>query len=176
MFSKKCNIKMKKSLPFFFKESRLFETKPSLFLKEQKNEEGSMLIDEMASLLVMVFVFVMVLVYISYTQMIQTKMVIDNKAKEYLYAMEEEGYLTTTLKNEMKSELEALGCNVVSFTGTTVTQVEYGKGIKLYCKVTFPNPLYKNLSSEKHGGGIFTMIGLTDTITYEIKMSSTSKW
>ena len=147
---------------------------PSFSLLNKK-EHGSLLMDELGVFLVLMFCIVMILTYASYTKIIQNKMTIDNKVKEYLYVLEEEGYLSSAKQAQMKTELENLGITIHDFVGTTTSQVEYGTKVRLKCKVSFSNQLYEQLSGEKHQH-LFTIIGLSPTITHQVDMTSTSKW
>lgn len=144
----------------------------------KKKEDGDM-IDMMGSVLVLIFVFGMVLAYFSYSKMIQMKMSIDNIAKEYLYQMEESGQFTTAMQNSMKAELQALGCTVNNFTGTSPTgstQAGYGSVITLKCSVTFPNPLYTNLGTASHTGTFdFVTIATNAKITYTVERKSVAR-
>lgn len=145
----------------------------------KKKEDGDM-VDMMGSVLVLIFVFGMVLAYFSYSKMIQMKMSIDNIAKEYLYQMEESGQFTTAMQNSMKAELQALGCTVNNFTGTSptgATQAGYGSVITLKCSVTFPNPLYTNLGTASHTGTFdFVTIATNANITYTIERKSVARY
>lgn len=52
-------------------------------------------------------------------------------AREYIFRMESSGYLSSTDKDSLESELTALGVYDISFDGTTMTQVPYGSTITL---------------------------------------------
>lgn len=177
----------KKRLPYRVKNSE----KCSQILS--KKESGSLVIDELGSLLVMAFVFAMLLAYVAYSKQVQMKLAIDNVAKEYLYQMEQEGYLSNEMMNLMTEDLVLIGVKreSISFAGTShmdTNQAAYGDIITLRCSVTFDNPLYTLLSVEKHSNGqeynpqtnasgtFFTIAGLNPTITYNINMPATAKW
>lgn len=141
--------------------------------KENLTEEGN-IIDQLGSIIVMVFVFAMILANAAYGKTVQMKLSIDNIAKEYLYAMEQNGILDADNKNNMVSDLADIGVTVVDdFAGSTVEkQAAYGDKVKLICHVQFENPLY----SVFENGVVVTIPGFVQTIDYEINMSATSKW
>ena len=143
-----------------------------------KKEQGTVLADELGSLLVIAFMFAILLAYAGYSKMVQMKLSIDNVSKEYLYQMEQDGYLSEEMKGFMIEDLKLLGIyeDSISFEETTETQVAYGDRVTLNCSVTFANPLYDLLSADRHGESLFSVIGLKKTVTYKISMSATAKW
>jgi len=141
----------------------------------KKKESGSMLIDEIGSLLVLVFMIAMILAYAGYSKSVQTRLSIDSIAKKYLYQMEAQGYLSTNMQADMTNDMAGIGVTIENFSGTSHTAVQagYGDKITLGCTLSFDNPLYSFFTVEK--GGLFSAI-IEDTIEYSINMSSTAKW
>lgn len=153
--------------------------KKLLWKRISGKEDGSSLgVDLCACLMVFIFSFGMILAYLSYTQAAQMKMQIDNVAKEYIYKLEETGMFDNTMKNGLKTSLEACGCTVdmTTFQTNASTQVDYGKEVRYQVTVSFPNPLYQRLGGEVHGESIVTVMGLKPMITYTIERRSTSRW
>lgn len=164
----------------------------------KKKEKGSFVVDELSCFLVTAFMFAMILAYASYAKMVQMRLAIDNVAKEYLYQMEQEGYLSNEMMLLMKKDLKCIGVKEesVDFSETShmvANQAAYGDKIVLCCTVSFDNPLYDLLSIQKHSNGeeynvnsdgtltnpegtMFTIGGLNPTITYKVRMSATAKW
>lgn len=160
------------------------------------NKEAGNIIDELGSIIVIAFMFAMVLAYAGIAKLAEMKLGIDNVAKEYLYIMEEEGYLSTDEEESLTNDLVSLGVDEDSldFSGTDTSQVAYGDQVTLYFTGTFDNPLYDLLSSDKHSYDgeayelnadgspvdsnrtMFTIAGLSEKITFTINFSSTAKW
>lgn len=171
-----------------------YKMKPRFFRKEL----GSMVIDELSCILVMGFMFAMIFAYTGYSKMVQTRLAIDNVAKEYLYQMEQVGYLSSEMEHLMAEDLALIGVdkNTIDFSRTShkeTNQAAYGDIVTLNCVVTFDNPLYSMLSVEKKSNGreytldnngnptnpegtMFTVAGLNPKITYTVNMSATAKW
>lgn len=139
--------------------------------KKTQTEEGN-IIDQLGSIIVMVFIFAMILANAAYGSSVQKRLNIDNVAKTYLYIMEQNGYLSEEDETNMTNELASLGVSVVSFEGTTKTQVAYGDRVTLQCKVEFQNPLY----SVFENGAVVNLPGFPSTISYNIYSTATSKW
>lgn len=58
-------------------------------------------------------------------------------AREYLLLMETEGYLTPADQASLQTELESYGLYNIDFTGTTVTEANYGDRIYLRISGTY---------------------------------------
>ena len=140
----------------------------------RKTEDGNA-IDMLGSAFVLLFMIVLVLAYSSFAKLSQQRMAIDNIAKEYLYAMEEHGYMSSEEMAGMTADLAAIGVTASSFAGTDIVQVTYGERVHLVCTTNFENPVYRFFSSDRQTG-LFAMAGLPDIITYEVDMSATAKW
>lgn len=147
--------------------------------------EAGNIVDQLGSLLVMLFMFVMVMVFAAYSKSAMMRISIDNITKEYLYQMEQYGCLTTEMQAAMRQELRDIGVDygtngeTISFEGTSNLgdhQATYGDRVTIVCTMTFPNPIYEVVSSEKKGNMLFTVAGIPRTISYTSKMSATSKW
>lgn len=167
-------------------------------MKGKKMEQGNLIVDQLSSIIVMAFMFAMLLAYVSSSKLVQMRLAIDNIAKEYLYQMEQKGLLTGEMMGFMKDDLAAIGIyeDSIVFDGTShtgTTQAAYGDKVTLKCTVTFPNPIYTLLSAETRGNGrpyeldengnptnpegtMFTLGGISPTITYTANMSATAKW
>lgn len=59
---------------------------------------------------------------------------IENIANEYLLRMESKGYLNSQDEIDLKQELKDVGVENIDLTGTTRTNIGYGKTIKLRVK------------------------------------------
>ena len=128
---------------------------------------------------VMLFVFIMMLATISFTQAMMVKIECNSVARKYLGVMEQNGYLSETMKDSMKEELEKLYMDgeektvtVLGFSKedntvqTTSSQVPYGREVVLYCRIEYKNKVINpfELTTKKEG------------IVFEIYMSSSAKW
>lgn len=149
-----------------------------------KRKENGNAIDLIASVFVVAFIFALILSYACYGKTVQERLAIDNIAKKYLYRMEENGYMLPAEKDMMVADLGRIGATVeengwtvTTSSGTYVTdesQVTYGDTVTLACKVKFPNPFYQTFGT---AGAFFRMNRYTEEyVSYEIVMSSTSKW
>lgn len=58
-------------------------------------------------------------------------------AREYILLMETEGYLNSADQTSLRVELESYGLYNVSFSGTTVGEVDYGERIYLSINGTY---------------------------------------
>jgi hypothetical protein len=155
-----------------------------LLNKLKKRESGSM-ISHLAGVFMMVFIFVMILVMAAYGRIVQIRIAVDTTCKSYLYIMEQHGYLDdrdgNNLAQALKNDLIANGCTSVDLTGTDTYsasgQVAYGDKLHLIANVTFHNPLYDWVSTERMGSfSWFTVMGIPEEITYNVDMPATSKW
>lgn len=150
------------------------ETETPNLIKKQKSKEDGNFIDMMGSLFIMVFIFALILAFAAFGSMVRTRLAIDNNAKEYLYQMEQSGFLSSTLKDQFKNNLEGLGCTNVVIDATS-DKVPYGSSIKLGYECEYPNPLYKYISEEKNGNAMgFGIIGISQTIHYKNTMTATA--
>ena len=144
----------------------------------RKKEYGT-IIDELSSLLVMLFMTVLILVYAAYGKTVQSKLSIDNVAKSYLNKMEQDGYLSNTDMRLLEEDMEEVGAKVVEGTwgDTTSTQVKYGDIVTITGDVTFPNPIYEIMTNtDGSPKRILFFINVPPTIKYHIKMSATAKY
>jgi len=126
--------------------------------------------DMIGSLFVVLFVFMMLFVYIGVSKSVSKKLACDNIAKTYLYRMEANGYLTTGTGSdyeEMRERFEEIGVSITDI-GTTKVQVPYGKVVTLNILAEFPNPLTETVNLD--------LLGIKETIKYEIKLEATAKW
>lgn len=150
------------------------ETETPETIKKNMEKENGNFIDMMGSLFIMVFIFILILVFTAYGSMVRSRLAIDNNAKEYLYQMEQSGFLSSTLKTQFKNNLEGLGCTNVKIDATS-DKVPYGSSIKLGYECEIPNPLYKYIAEEKKGNAMgFGMIGISPTIHYKNTMTATA--
>lgn len=142
-------------------------------LKSNGQEKGN-IIDQLGSIIVMAFVFAMILAFAAYGKIVLMKLAVNNTAKEYLYKMEQNGYMSDDDQKEMTAKLEERGITVQEdgFTGTTSSQVPYGDQVVLMCKVEFTNPLYSVFKE----GSYIVIPGFPDKLTYDVSLSATSKW
>lgn len=149
--------------------------------KDRKNSihtEQANVIDQLGTIFVVAFVFALILAYSAYGKLVQERLAIDNVAKEYLYRMEEKGYLTSDDKILLEEDMESIGVKEIQFTSssgvsTTETQVAYGDKVTLALNVEFINPLYATFSTE---GAMIKIFGFEKNISYDVIMSSTAKW
>ncbi len=141
--------------------------------KEQRYEKGN-IIDELGCILIIAFIFALILVFSSYGKATQLHLEINNIAKEYLYKMEETGYLSEEDEAALKANMIAIGATeIVVEATTTTTQVPYGGKVTLAMNVTMTNPLYSTFGKDS---SMFHIGGFSETLTYPVCMSSTSKW
>ena len=160
------------------------ETELEWFVSPLRKREDGNIIDQMGSCIVMLMIFAMIIAMVSYGKLTNMRLAIDGTVRNFLYIEEQEGYLsgvgsTTPQQNAaaLTSSLRQVGCTSVAINpATTQTQVGYGEPVVLDVTVKFPNPIYTNLSSERHPHAWFTVPGLPREITYRIVYSSTSRW
>lgn len=148
-----------------------------------KRFEDGNVIDQIGSIIVVAFIFCLILAYSAYGKITQERLSINNVAKEYLYKMEEIGYMSTEDFANFKDDMAAIGAIVnaasVSELGaqgvqTDDTQVTYGDKVTLAFNVEFENPFYSIFTKE--GGSLFRIMGFDEKISYDVIMSSTAKW
>lgn len=148
-----------------------------------KRFEDGNVIDQIGSIIVVAFIFCLILAYSAYGKITQERLSINNVAKEYLYKMEEIGYMSTEDFANFKDDMAAIGATVnaasVSELGaqgvqTDDTQVTYGDKVTLAFNVEFENPFYSIFTKE--GGSLFRIMGFDEKISYDVIMSSTAKW
>ena len=147
-----------------------------------KKEQGNV-IDYLGSLFVVAFIFVMILAYAAYGKVTQQRLAIDNCAKEYLYRMEEYGFIAKDAASvvghsptiaELVDSYEAIGVEaVVDEANTTVSQVGYGDPVTLTLTATFDNPLFTTFGDED---SMFSILGFDEKLAYNVSISSTAKW
>ena len=137
-------------------------------------------IDQIGSILVVVFIFALILAYSAYGKLTQERLAVDNVAKEYLYKMEEYGYLRSEDEDAMVLAMESVGAEVVSFGDTTRekesasdAQVTYGDQVILDLTLSYPNPFFNVFSSDN---AWIKILGFEEDIQYHIRMSATAKW
>ena len=138
----------------------------------QTKEKGNV-IDQIGSILVMAFIFVMLLAFAAYGRMTQVRLEYNNIAKEYLYLMEQNGYLRAEDKTLLVDDFANAKANVVIEPDTTEVQQTYGDKVTLHLTVTFQNPLYTVFSTD---GAMFNIFGFNPDLVYEIKKTTTTKW
>lgn len=155
--------------------------------------ENGNIIDNLSAIIVMVFVFAVLYAFISYGKCVMIKLKADNITKEYLYKMEEWGYLRAEDEKALKDALTEAGFTNISINTNVPIgkQVAYGDKVELTITVSVRNPVYEVLGAEPRGGEftldkngyptnaggtMFTKAGLSPIITFSITMSSTSKW
>ncbi len=147
--------------------------------KNIRIEEGN-IIDCLAAILIVFFIFAMILAYSAYGKITQERLLIDQRAKEYLYRMEEYGYIKegdpdeshAPSTNELIQELADMGVTVTIDDATTTEQAGYGDKVTLAFNSVFPNPLFVTFGQ----ASMFKILGFNNTISYFVTMSSTAKW
>ena len=162
---------------------------PFIFQRVQNKDlyEGGNIIDQMGSLIVMMFCFALIFAMICYGKMVEMKLSIDEVCKTYLYQMEQEGCLTNDKQQEMVDDLTNIGVRAssISLTGTTnlgeINQAAYGDTMNLICSVKFTNPLYTMLARETKGDDpnlpfVIESGVLSPEISYTADMTATAKW
>lgn len=145
-----------------------------------KRLEYGNVIDQIGSILVVVFIFALILAYSAYGKLTQERLAVDNVAKEYLYRMEEYGYLRSEDEDAMVAAMESVGAKVVSFGDTTRekesgsdVQVTYGDQVVLDLTLSYPNPFFNVFSSDN---AWIKILGFEKEIQYHVRMSATAKW
>ncbi len=148
--------------------------KGEAFLKKARHREEGNIIDQLGAIIVMGFIFALLLVYAAYVKSVQMKLRIDNVSKEYLYVMEQEGYLSDANLANLVADLEAEEVAVTNgFAGTTFDQVPYGDQVVLTYECEFTNPLFKTFGQDD---SMFHIPGFEQMNTYDVWMSATAKW
>ena len=160
-----------------------------------KKEKGNM-IDNMASILVMIMIFVMITAMVSYGRLVMIKLSVDNTVRNYLYISEQQGYLSPDDIANMTRQLAVtldIREDAVDTSGTTITQVPYGDPVSVVVTVNFTNPLFKNLGITASNGRSREWFGIESTnptknygakkiaktlasITYTTSYTSTARW
>lgn len=154
-------------------------------LKKVNTERGNF-VDNMGVLFVMAFVFALLLAFISYAKMIQMKLDVDHIAKQYLYIMEQYGYLPSDINGNteqtIKEALAKAGCDPDSFVlNKSVTQygsfkqVEYGDSVSFCFYVKGKNPLYTYLHGNPEDNWFFQQ-WINQYVDINVHVTSTSKW
>lgn len=156
------------------------------FFNPMRLEKGNV-IDQIGSILVVAFIFCLILAYSAYGKITQERLAINNVAKEYLYKMEEIGYMSPEDFQNFKDDMSNIGVTVVGADGSTdasvltaqgeqtdYNQVTYGDTVTLAFTVQFENPFYTIFTKE--GGSLFNIMGFEENISYDVVMSSTAKW
>ena len=136
--------------------------------------EPANIIDELGSIFVMIFIIALILVFTSYGKLTQQRLAINNIAKEYLYKMEETGYLSVDDMVKMETDMKEIGVTELTFGPETDTQqVTYGDSVTLAFHVVFPNPLFSTFSQED---SYIKILGFDPDLGYDVNISSTAKW
>ena len=147
-----------------------------------KRLEYGNVIDQIGSILVVAFIFALILAYSAYGKLTQERLAVDNVAKEYLYKMEEYGYLRSEDEANLESDMSAVGATITDYGETTRengaahaddVQVTYGDQVILDLTLTYPNPFFNVFSSENSW---IKVMGFEEMIEYKIRMSATAKW
>lgn len=161
-------------------------------LSLNKMEDGN-IVDNLTVIIIMVFVFAVLFAFISYSKCVMIKLNADSITKEYLYKMEEWGYLKPEDKEALIKDLENAGFTVnrIETNIPVGKQAAYGDKVVLTITVSIQNPVYEILGAEKKGGEyvldengnqtntggtMFVKAGLSPILTFSVSMSSTSKW
>lgn len=146
-----------------------------------EKEDGN-IIDELGSVFVMALIFALILAFAVYGRLVQTRLAIDNIAKEYLYEMEQEGGLTAAAQAAMVSDLSAMGVEINTSApnggwGDTVVgddvQVPYGDEVILDCSMRFPNPLFQVFG---HPTFVSEALNVEEMLEYSVYFKATSRW
>lgn len=148
-------------------------------IKIRNRMENGNIIDELGSIFVMIFIVALILVYTAYGRLTQERLAVNNIAKEYLYKMEEQGYLSPddkiNMENDLASEVDGItvAWDAVTQNVNPEQQVTYGDTVTLSFSVTFPNPLFMTFSRDE---SYVKIPGFSNTLTYPVSVSSTAKW
>lgn len=145
--------------------------------KQKQLERGSV-ISQIGSILIVAFIFALILAYSAYGKITQERLAINNVAKEYLYKMEEMGFLSSEDQVNLDLDMANIGATIVSYTTsdgsiTDTSQVTYGDRVTLALAISFQNPLYRVFSTDE---AMFQIHGFEENLNYELVMSSTAKW
>ena len=105
------------------------------FLKKKK--EASIMENMLVMLLELIVVCAFLVIIFGAFSGINDKWKMRQAAREYLLIMETEGYLSSTDQANLRAELESYGLYNISFSGTTVREVNYGDRIYLSIHGTY---------------------------------------
>lgn len=105
------------------------------FIKRKK--QGSIMENMIVMLLEIVVVCAFIVIIFGAFSGISNKWGMRQVAREYILLMETEGYLNSADQTSLRVELESYGLYNVSFSGTTVGEVDYGERIYLSINGTY---------------------------------------
>lgn len=112
---------------------------------------------------------VLMMSYLGSMQLLDTKARISQAARKYILRMETVGYLTQNDLLQLSGELTQLGATELDFTGSTMSQVDYGSPILLVIRGKIAGQ-----SIVTEGGLLHTVFG-TAEYEFEEKRMSTAK-
>ena len=158
----------------------------SFWKKKERTEDGNA-IDLMAGVFSMVMIFATILAMLAYGSLVEKRLNINNTIKNYLYLAEQQGGLKSKDVQDLEIILGKYGCSNIDVTinggkkwigAAAGNQVPYGDQIDLEVSLTFDNPVYVMLGmkADRSNASWFKVGGLKEKITYNKKMSSTSRW
>lgn len=78
------------------------------------------------------------LMYIYYVKDMDVREQAGQIARQYMLEMESTGYMTEDAQSSIIEALKAIGMNNINLSGTTMTEVEYGKEIVLVINAKAP--------------------------------------
>ena len=134
-----------------------------------KKEEGTL--GDFISILIAILVCVIIMtVSIGFSGDSKRKVEIDNLARTTILQMDDTGYLTSQMQNQLTASLSALGCRNINYTGSTVNKADYGSPV--YLKVTFEMPA-SDFSMDSNN--IFAFRQTTRYVTSQIYEESRSR-
>ena len=147
--------------------------------KDNKIKEDGTAIDILNSCFVLIFAFATVLMLIAYSKTVEIKLEADMIAKNYLYSMENQGYMDDDMKKAIKDKFleNNITCTVIEKSTsendkyTTREQVAYGQQVELFVKLEFANPIYETFKENT----VFHYFA-PDKLHYELDYTTTSKW
>lgn len=116
----------------------------------------------------MIAVSIMLVFYIGWMANVTKKDEVRQIGREYMLAMEAEGWLTSSLESAMRSELAEKGLTNIDLSGTTISDVGYGNEIFLCVK----GELEINTYSTSSG---FQLLRNAGTIPISFTLESTAK-
>lgn len=116
----------------------------------------------------MIAVSIMLVFYIGWMANVTKKDEVRQIGREYMLAMEAEGWLTSSLESAMRSELAEKGLTNIDLSGTTISDVGYGNEIFLCVK----GELEINTYSTSSG---FQLLRSAGTIPISFTLESTAK-
>lgn len=104
----------------------------NIFSKKEKGEVsvGGMI----AAMLTFIVVIAVTLSYASWHTQFSKKDDVDLVIRSYLLAMENTGYLTEDMQDDLKTELAGIGVKDIDLSGTTISKTDYGKVVTLSVK------------------------------------------